>query len=467
MSLHIGTTIPSGKPFHLQDDLSDVKLAMLAQSKKGKTYGLGVILEELCYAERPWIATDPANNLYGLRVKPDGSPSGLKVVVIGGTHGDLPFEKDSGDRLAEALLATPTCAVIDIAFESLGTVRHFMTAFAGRLMQSKPDPSRVIFLEEGQVLIPQKARGPQMEACKSAVAKLAVVGGNFGYGVVVASQRAATIDKDVLSQCEGLIVMGMTHNKDRKTVWEWMEAKDIDEQAETAFDELGSLQPGEAYYWNPGENRLEKFMFRKRHTLHPREMKKLKIRPGEVKLGEATKVVEQLRSLMTRTTVSVPDGPKKNPEKFGKRSTGFDDLAKLQIEKSAIEGNYMNQVSHLKGELERERKARVDAEHRLHAVREALQPQYDNLRVLFEQLSSTSGRTVSDRGPFLKWLEKAPKIGMKTMLEHLLENGSATRQQLATIAGVARSTAYDYVGWILRNQLAEDTGGRIVLRPVH
>ena len=106
MATHLNIGIrDDGKPFTLPADLGDKKIAVLAQSKKGKTYGLGCILEEFAKAQRPFIATDPANNLWGLRVLPDGTPSGLKVVVIGGDHADIPFEKDAGERMAEALLA--------------------------------------------------------------------------------------------------------------------------------------------------------------------------------------------------------------------------------------------------------------------------------------------------------------------------------------------------------------------------
>lgn len=219
-TLTIGTKVGGGLML-LPSELTDKKIAMLAQSKKGKTYGLGVILEELTRAQRPWIATDPAHQLWGLRVRPDGSPSGLPIVVIGGPHGDLPFDKDAGERLAEALLATPICAVIDFAFESRGAVRHFMTAFANRLMRQKPEIPRVIVLEEAPVLIPQKAVG-NAKVCSAAVANLAIIGGNFGYGVIPATQRPATIDKDVLSQCEGLIVMGLTDVRDRKAVKDWI-----------------------------------------------------------------------------------------------------------------------------------------------------------------------------------------------------------------------------------------------------
>lgn len=169
-TLNVGSRA-DGRPFTLPADLGDRKLAVLAMSNVGKTYGLGVLLEELAAAHRPFIAVDPANNLWGLRARPDGTPSDLPVVVIGGPQADIPFNERAGDRLAEALLADPVCAVVDTAFETAGAVRRFMADFAGRLMRTRCTPERVIVLEECPVLIPQKAFGPQMQVCKAAVTR--------------------------------------------------------------------------------------------------------------------------------------------------------------------------------------------------------------------------------------------------------------------------------------------------------
>jgi hypothetical protein len=443
--------------FTLPEDLSDRKIALLAQSNKGKTYGLGDILEELAEHQRPFIASDPGDNLWGLRVLPDGRPSGLQVVVVGGLHGDIPFEKDQGERMAELLLSTPTCAVIDVAFESGGATKKFMTDFANRLMRSKPDVPPLVVLEECPTLIPQNAFGMQAQLCKAAVSKLAVIGGNFGYGVLPACQRPATMDKDVLSQCDALIVMGITHKKDRTTVREWMDAKDIGERVADCFAELGSLEPGVAWYWSPGEDRFEKFKFRKRRTLHPREIRKLGLKQGSIKLGDMAAFVERAKRELTKTVVAAPAPPRKRyPDGPPPRNA---DLEPLLQEVAKLKVN----VQELHEKLSAERRASQSAERRLAAVREALRPQYDALRGLFENLLTEKPNAV-DRTSYLVWLEKAPKIGMKKMLEHLIENGEATRAQLATIAGVARTTSYDYIGWILRNQLAEDNGQKIVLR---
>lgn len=472
--LNIGTVWGGSAPFTLPADLGDKKIAMLAQSKKGKTYGLGCLLEELVKAQRPFIATDPANNLWGLRVLPDGRPSDLPVVVIGGDHADIPFEKDAGERMAEVLLATPVCAVLDLAFESLGSVRRFMTDFAGRLMQSKPEIPRVIVLEEAPVLIPQKARGPQMEVCKAAVAKLATIGGNFGYGVIPASQRAATIDKDVLSQCEALIVMGMTHGPDRQTVKEWIAAKGIGATVAQCFEELGSLKPGEAWYWNPGEDIFQKFTFRKRETLHPREMQKLGLRASAVQLGDVRAFVEKVKRDLARTVLTICDPPK-NPKttkalvntavhvgrQLHDQSTKIAELQRdLELKDASI--------ARLSEELEAERGRVREAERRLAAVRTHLQPQYEVLSKIFTELGALPpGAAAADPGEYSKWLEKAPKDGIRVMLSHLIKKGEASRFQLSTIAGVNPvSTYYEYMRWLVSNGLAEKTKDGLKLRAI-
>jgi hypothetical protein len=153
----------------LPADLGDRKIAILAQSKAGKTYGLGDILEELYLANRPFAAFDPANNLWGLRCKPDGSPSDFDIVVIGGDHADIPLEKDAGERIAEALISEPVCAVIDVAFESKTTIRRFVTDFCNRSMQTRVDIPRVYVFEEAPEFVPQSANYPGIQVCKAAV----------------------------------------------------------------------------------------------------------------------------------------------------------------------------------------------------------------------------------------------------------------------------------------------------------
>lgn len=480
-NLIIGMTEGGGK-LTLPADLTDKKIAVVAQSKKGKTYGLGVILEELVKANRPWIASDPADQLWGLRVRPDGTPSGLPVLLIGGPQADLPLEKHQGERMAEALLSEPVCAILDTAYETMGTVRHFMTDFAGRLMRTKPDGGRIVILEECPVLIPQHAIGGQMQACKSAVLKLLTIGGNFGYGVICASQRPATIDKDALSQCEALIVMGITHKADRRAIADWMEAKDIGEKTAKAFAELGSLTPGEAWLWWPGEDLFTKFTFRKRETLHPREMQKLGLKASAVQLGDAQRFLERVKKELTKTSATVCTPPK-NPKtaralEAAVQAVGSDlstksgnvnqpdrhiarqlndqaeklvslekDLADLRAENKRLQENVATEV-----------RLRRDATLRLEAVRNHLRPEYEALQKLFSEIGEASSPPAGGEigEAWVPWLAKAATVGCRGMLEILIKKGRIKQVQLATLAGVkfGGSTWRKYRGWMTGNHLA-------------
>lgn len=470
--LHIGVKLPDGSPMYLPADLTDKKIAMLAQSKKGKTYALGNILEEMAKLQQAFIAIDPADNLWGLRVMPDGTPSGLEVVLIGGSHADLPFEKDQGERMAELLLATRICAVIDITSEMSSSIRPYMTAFAQRLMMTRPEGGRVILLEEAPELISQSPVGIQARMCRDAVAKLAVIGGNFGYGVIAASQRAATIDKNVLSQCEALIVMGMTHEKDRDTVKGWIDSKDEDGKALQAFNTLGSLAPGEAWLWWPSEGRFERFKFRKRETLHPREMRNLGLKPSAVKLGDMQAFVALAKRELTKTVVACP--PPKNPKTqraliAASKATSLAETLEMPLSRvNGIIAEKDAEIAQLKHNLTVARGAVDDAVGRLSAVRELLRPQYDGLRKLFEVMPSTGagGASRVDRQKYEIWIKKAPRDGIRKMIEYLLENGSATVPQLGTIAGVSPRSTSNYVAWIKRNRVATMNGGKLVLAEV-
>lgn len=474
-NLEIGTT-PDGKPFTLPEDLGDKKFAFLAQSKKGKTYGLGDILEELTVAHRPWCAFDPANNLWGLRVLPDGSPSHLPIIVVGGDHGDLPLEKDAGERLAEAWLSEPSCIVFDLAFESKNVIRKFVTSYCNRIMQTRSTIERVIFFEEAPELVPQRASYSGIQVCKAAVDRVVRIGGNFGYGTWLVSQRSATLDKDVLSQCEALIVMGLTDTRDRKAVKEWMVAKDIDEKVSECFEELGSLKPGEAWLWWPAEDRFERFTFRPRRTLHPREMKRLGLKPGAVKLGDVRAFVDRLKKQLTRTQVTIPADDKTHFEKANDSGSPHStDGDRVPVDPTELEElrranvELLSKVIDVEKELRAERERAREAERRLEAVRARLKPEYEALQDLFADLAPAGAAAPGgDREVWTPWLQKAGRRGCRRMLEVLIERGELTRNQLGTLSNVAstKSTFRNYLSWLKGNGLVETDGEKVRLKAV-
>ena len=272
--LQIGSLM-SGAKFTLPLDLVTRTLAIIAIRGWGKTIAATVIAEEMCEAGLPWIAIDPVGVWWGLRCNPDGTPGGYPVVILGGEHGDLPLQKEKARQTADAMLQENLCCVVDMSGESKNTVRYFVSEFCDRLMELRPQIPRHIFFEEAPELVPQKPMGEQKRSL-AAVDRLIRLGRNQGYGATLISQRYATIQKDVLTQCESLLAGRMIGKTDRVASEEWIgevaSALFSNRKADKFVESLAGLDSGHGWFLSPQwDNRFVEVKIRRRKTYHPGE----------------------------------------------------------------------------------------------------------------------------------------------------------------------------------------------------
>lgn len=469
-----------GKPFTLPIDALIQTFAWIGIRGSGKTCGGTDMAEEFCKAGHPWIALDPTGVWWGLRANRDGSPGGFEsVVVIGGKHGDLPIDKNGGRKLARAIVEANICAVIDLSGESKNTIRMFVTDFCEELLQIETEGYH-IFLEEGHVLIPQKPKGKVMLAAHAAVEKLVTQGRNQGYGCSVLNQRAATVDKDVLSQCENVFAFRSTHNLDRKAFKDWLEGKVMDEKLWKKFlGELAGLKDGECFFWSPSW--LERFVrlrTRIRETYHPGATRKVGVKLQTVSLSDARAFVDRLKRQLTKKTpehdTPLPSRGGAARDFPGKPSPLSEDAPPTPRAPGGRapralggDGNHdfeANALQNLREKLHQERTARQQAEGRVEAVRRLMKPQYDALQKLFGALG-TGTEGGADRAAYEPWLQRAGDGKRKAMLEVLLDRREVTRSQLATLAVVSirSSTFRNNMSWLKRNNLAEIEGQNVKL----
>jgi hypothetical protein len=61
----------------------------------------------------PFVVIDPTGAWYGLRSSADGRSEGIPVIIIGGSHGDLPLEPTAGKTVADLVVDHPGYYVID------------------------------------------------------------------------------------------------------------------------------------------------------------------------------------------------------------------------------------------------------------------------------------------------------------------------------------------------------------------
>lgn len=279
------------KPLHLAagldlpaEDLLESAIGVIAKRGRGKSGTVKVLMEELHHAGLPFVAFDPVGILWGIRSSFDGTGPGLPVLVVGGEHGDLPLDRKGGAKTAQQIIRENVSCVIDFSEEPKAAYREFVRDFAHELFRRNDTP-RLVILEEAPELVPQRVMGDRAETFE-AVERLVSRGRNKGIGVVLVSQRAATINKDVLTQVDAMIVLGLASPQDRKALGEWIGAWDVKKQAERFDRGLAGLHVQEAWFWSPEAfgGIFRKVKIRPFTTFHPdkthlRRMGWLKVRP--------------------------------------------------------------------------------------------------------------------------------------------------------------------------------------------
>lgn len=438
--LHIGTLM-SGAAFTLPLDLVTRTLAIIGIRGWGKTIAATVIAEEMCEAGLPWVAIDPVGVWYGLRCNPDGTPGGYPILVLGGQKGDLPLSKESGPRVAEAILQENISCVIDMSGESKNTVRHFVAEFCDKLMELRPQVPRHIFLEEAPELVPQRPMGEQKRSL-AAVDRLIRLGRNQGYGATLISQRYATIQKDVLTQCESLLAGRMIGKTDRVASEEWIgevaSALFSNRKADKFVESLAGLDSGHGWFLSPQWNeRFVEVQIRRRKTYHPGETRTVGQAPKQVQLSDVRDFVERFGKAFRQERPATLKGkgrPSTWPEVPAENRTH-------QMRVTYVDANgketppYVSEETQLRAQVAELSQKLGQAAAVIANLRKQLEPQYRALEALFSDLDKAGANGHhADASIWEPWKQK---LGGRVaqMIQVLMERGQLTRTQLATLTG--------------------------------
>jgi hypothetical protein len=195
--------------------------------------------------------------------------------------------------------------------------REFVEAFAHKLYAIN-DTSRMVLIEEAPELVPQRLR-PDMTGVFEAVERLVSRGRNRGIGVTLISQRAATINKDVLTQIDALFVFGVTSPQDRKALHEWVEAKAEVTLLKEFEAGIAGLQKQEAWVWAPSAFKeggiFQKVRIRNFTTFHPDKthLRRRGLLAQKPVMTDVPKIVEKLSgelAHLAKEKVDLKDVPK-------------------------------------------------------------------------------------------------------------------------------------------------------------
>jgi uncharacterized protein len=223
---------------------------ILAKRGVGKTYTAAVMAEAMLIANQPICVVDPIGVWWGLRASADGKGHGYSIVVFGGDHADLPLDAGAGELIADVLIDKRISAVLDLSQLRKGEAVRFMEAFAERLYHRNREALH-LFLDEADAWAPQNPL-PGTQRLLGAIEDLVRRGRARGVGVTLITQRAAVLNKNVLTQIEVLVCLRTIGPQDRKAIDEWINIHGTAAQRKALMDSLASLPVGTAWFWSPG-----------------------------------------------------------------------------------------------------------------------------------------------------------------------------------------------------------------------
>ncbi|MDF9717624.1 DUF87 domain-containing protein [Nocardioides sp. ChNu-153] len=288
--------------------------AILAKRGKGKTSTAVVMVEEMTAAGLPVVVIDPVGVWWGIRSDAAGTGPGVPAVIFGGDHADVPLEEGAGELVADVIVEGRFPAVLDMSGLSKSAARRFMAPFLERLYHRNREALHVV-VDEADAYAPQRTQADGARLL-GAMEDLVRRGRARGIGVTLITQRPAVLNKDVLTQAEVLIALGMTGPRDVAAIDEWVRLHADEDQAAEVKASLPSLPVGTAWVWSPGWlNLLERVQVRRRTTFDSSATPT----PGEQRRTPTRLADVDLAALGERITATVERAKADDPKQLRAR----------------------------------------------------------------------------------------------------------------------------------------------------
>jgi len=202
-------------------DIVTQTVAILAKRRAGKSYTMRRLAEQLFKAGQQVVIVDPKGDQWGIRSAADGKGPGLKIVILGGEHGDKPLVPTAGEVVAKLVVEECVSVVLDLSDFRKHEVATFMTAFLETLYRLKAREAFrtpvMLVIDEADAIAPQN---PQKgtERMLGAAEDIVRRGGQRGIGTVLVTQRSAVLNKNVLTQAQVLIALRTIAPQDLKAM---------------------------------------------------------------------------------------------------------------------------------------------------------------------------------------------------------------------------------------------------------
>ncbi len=228
---------------------------VLAKRRAGKSYLAARFVEELWAAQQQVVMLDPKGDSWGLRSSADGKHEGIPILILGGEHGDVRLEPSSGEVVSRMIVEERVSAILDLSEFRKHEVATFCTAFLETLYRLKAKEqfrtAMMLVVDEADAIAPQRPQRGE-ERMLGAIEDVVRRGGQRGIGCFMATQRAAVINKNILTQVQILVALRTIAPQDLAAMEAWIDVHGTPAEREELMASLPSLPTGTAWFWSPG-----------------------------------------------------------------------------------------------------------------------------------------------------------------------------------------------------------------------
>lgn len=266
-----------------------VPLAVLAQhcvilgkTGAGKSSLMRLLAEYLAAHKKRVCIIDPKGDWWGIKVSGDGESAGYPFILFGdfkdGGKSDVPINDHSGKHVAELISSGNRPCVIGMRGWMPAQMNRFWQDFASTIFNTNGGELYIV-VDEIQNFAPKELFGNEGENMSLYwTKKILSEGRGLGLTFLCGSQRPQSVHNGVLTQCETLFAMRLTHDADCKAVETWLKRtrdKSLREEIMMSVPEMGK---GEAYVWSPeakfGPTRIQFPMFETFDSFAPPQLQK-------------------------------------------------------------------------------------------------------------------------------------------------------------------------------------------------
>jgi hypothetical protein len=294
--------------------------AVLAKRRVGKSYLTRKICEQLIKAGQQVILVDPKGDQWGICSSADGKSPGLAVTIFGGARGDVPISPKSGELVARIAVEERPNMLLHVASLKKGERARFLADFFETfysLKETQTSPVMVV-IDEADDVAPQKPFPDQarmLGACEDLVKR----GGQRGIGVLMVTQRAASLNKNVLTQIEILFTLKTIAPQDLDAIMSWINVHGSVAERKTLLESLPSLPVGTAWVWSPGWPTAEGIFRRIKVGAIETFDSGATPKPGERRADPKARAVVDLESIRAKMAALIEEQAANDPQVLRKR----------------------------------------------------------------------------------------------------------------------------------------------------